>query len=244
MHETLREEKINTLAEWMQNSKHTVVLTGAGMSTESGLPDFRSKSGWWKQMDPTTVATSEAVKHNYDVFQEFYAYRIEMLSSKAPHRGHELLAEWEGRGLVHLIATQNVDGFHKRAGNKRVEELHGQIHTVRCNRCRQPGEMADFLEKKPCSKCGDKLRPNVVLFGEMLPQDAWRAALNAIEKADLVIVIGTSLQVYPFNQLPTMTRGKVAIVNMEATDMDAMFHLVIHGKAGDTLQELENLLHA
>jgi len=194
--------EIEKLAEWIKESNFTVVFTGAGMSTESGIPDFRSQSGWWNKIDPRTVATIEALENNYDLFHEFYSMRIKGLETYQPHQGHRILANWEERGIINSIATQNVDGFHQKAGNKKVDELHGSINTVRCNNCGFDNSMDNFLEKKSCDKCGRKLRPNVVLFGEALPRTAWNKAFDDISKSDLVIIIGTSLQVYPVNQHP------------------------------------------
>lgn len=123
--------KLSLLASWMKQSKYTVVLTGAGMSTESGIPDFRSASGWWRNIDPTTVASRYALKNQYELFRDFYIMRINTLEGCKAHEGHKVLAEWEKRSLVHCIATQNVDRFHQEAGSRNVYELHGNIRTVR-----------------------------------------------------------------------------------------------------------------
>lgn len=236
------QQSLEQLATWLRESASTVVLTGAGMSTESGIPDFRSREGWWKNIDPMTVATVDALEDHYDLFHEFYTTRLQGLRECRPHRGHYILAEWEQQGLVSHVATQNVDGFHQEAGNRSVSELHGSIHKFRCHRCEQSATQDDFFAKKPCPNCGGKLRPGVVLFGENLPQDAWGQALGMIRRAKLVLVIGTSLQVYPVAQLPMMTSGKVAIINYEATDLDRHFDLVLHGKAGEVLQRVSERL--
>lgn len=230
--------EIQTLARWIKESSFTVALTGAGMSTESGIPDFRSKSGWWNNIDPATVATVEALEENYELFQQFYASRIQGLRDCQPHRGHGILAEWEQRGFLHSVATQNVDGFHQQAGSRKVYELHGSIRTVRCSSCDHRTQLDDFLTGNSCPNCKGRLRPDVVLFGEMLPQAPWQRALADIRSAELVIVIGTSLQVYPVAQLPLMTQGRVAILNYEPTAQDDHFELVIHGKAGELLQQI------
>lgn len=227
------------IVEWLTLSKHTVVLTGAGMSTESGLADFRSKSGWWQQIDPRTVATTEALTSNYALFQQFYAARIQALEDVKPHDGHFILANWQRRGLIQHIATQNVDGLHTLAGSDNVDELHGSIRSVRCQKCGQAAEMQHFLAKEACP-CGGKLRPNVVLFGENLPQEAWNHTLSHMKAAQLVIVIGTSLEVYPVSQLPHMTNGKTVYINLESGQ--SHFDLTIEGKAGETLKIIDALL--
>lgn len=230
---------IEQLGEWLQSSKRTVVLTGAGMSTESGIPDFRSVSGWWQNIDPRTVATTEALAQNYTLFHEFYKMRIEHLENVAPHEGHKILADWEKRGIVSLVMTQNVDGFHQLAGSQRVEELHGSIRSIRCHHCQQAASMNCFLNKESCRHCNGKLRPNVVLFGESLPQESWHRSMEAIQSAELVLVIGTSLEVYPVNQLPTMTKGKTVYINLDITQHTVAFDLIIEGKTKEVLQQVQ-----
>lgn len=224
----------------LEASKHTVVLTGAGMSTESGVPDFRSSSGWWQQIDPRTVATTEALTNNYPLFHQFYVARMEALQQAAPHEGHFILADWQKRGLVTHIATQNVDGFHTQAGSVNVDELHGSIRTVRCDQCGKSAQEEAFKAMRKCT-CGGKLRPNVVLFGETLPQKSWNHTLSHMKAAELVIVIGTSLEVYPVNQLPLMTRGKTVYINLTTGNGD--YDLMIAGKAGEVLRGVNDLLN-
>ncbi|SOC37352.1 SIR2 family NAD-dependent protein deacylase [Ureibacillus acetophenoni] len=237
-----QQDQIKQLAEWISNSSSTIVLTGAGMSTESGIPDFRSRSGWWNKIDPRTVATVDALENYYDLFHEFYSYRIKSLEKYSPHEGHEILAGWESKGLLDCVATQNVDGFHQIAGNKKVYELHGTITTVRCHSCNRPSQLNDFLNKENCKHCKGKLRPNVVLFGENLPEKSWMSSLNHIRNADLTIVIGTSLEVYPVNQLPTMTSGKKVFINLDISG-PTKFDLTIKGKAKETLQLVHSVLN-
>lgn len=235
-------KELETVRDWVQSSKQTVILTGAGMSTESGIPDFRSSSGWWKNIDPHTVAHITALENNYDLFHEFYSMRLSTLDSCEPHDGHFILADWEKRGLVHTIATQNVDGFHAKAGNQIIAELHGSIQNFRCHQCESQATREAFLNKEKCLNCGGKLRPNVVLFGESLPENSWMKALNAIREAELVIVIGTSLEVYPVNQLPMMTKGKTVFINKDITSNANGFDLVIEGKAKEILTNINLLL--
>jgi NAD-dependent SIR2 family protein deacetylase len=236
-----KDEKKVKLANWILTSKKTMVLTGAGMSTESNLPDFRSEKGWWRQIDPRTVATPEALYRNYSLFADFYAGRIEALTNTAPHVGHLILATLEEQGLIDGIATQNVDGLHKKAGNEKVYELHGSLDEIYCHDC---GKQATFLELKQKSRCGcgGRLRPGVVLFGEMLPKVAWTSALEEIETADLVLVIGTSLEVYPANQLHSMTKGRTVYINTEINEQAGDFDLCIEGKAKEILESLNDYL--
>ncbi len=231
-----------TLARWIKESRYMVALTGAGMSTESGLPDFRSPSGWWRNIDPRTVASVEALEADYPLFHQFYSARIRALADSKPHRGHQILAEWEQRGLLQGVATQNVDGFHQQANQQRVHELHGSIRKVRCHSCERQADVESFLTGQACSACAGRLRPGVVLFGETLPEGAWRQALTDLRSAELTVVVGTSLQVYPVAQLPSMTTGRVVMLNLERTEQDERFDLVLSGKAGELLQQLNSLL--
>jgi NAD-dependent deacetylase len=232
-------EGIETLALFMKEATNTVVLTGAGMDTESNIPDFRSKSGWWRKMDPSTVASVTTLQQNYPLFHEFYSMRIKMLAGVKPHKGHHVLADLERKGLIKSIATQNVSGLHRQAESKSVYELHGNIKTIRCNQCNSSAELQDFLDRRNCSACGQNLlRPNVVLFGEFLPKDAWGSAERDIRQSDLLVVIGTSLKVSPVNQLPMLAPGKVVLINNEDTSSACKFDLKIIGKAKEVLEEL------
>ncbi|MNB78411.1 NAD-dependent protein deacetylase [compost metagenome] len=239
----LKNNPLYQLAEWISSSKHTVVLSGAGMSTESGLPDFRSRDGWWRNMDPHKVANVTAIEENYELFWGFYKYRIETVEQYSPHIGHRILAKWEKNGWIHGISTQNVDGYHVVAGNHNIVELHGNIRSIRCHYCGRSSDVADFLNRLNCSSCQGPLRPNVVLFGEMLPDNAWNQAFQWFNHAELVLVIGTSLQVAPANQLPCLTSGHTVYMNMEMPEeLDPSFDLMIKGKVGQLLAELDEML--
>jgi NAD-dependent SIR2 family protein deacetylase len=227
----------------INESKHTVVLTGAGMSTEAGIPDFRSRSGWWNNIIPLHVATIEALENNYDLFHEFYSTRIKALETVEPHEGHYILANWQESRIIQKLATQNVDCLDLIAGTKDVDQLHGSLLSFRCHTCNAEVSKQQFLAKESCSVCNGKLRPNVTLFGEALPTKAWDNALHHIQKADLVIVIGTSLQVYPVSQLPKMTKGKTVYINKDVTEKDSYFTLIIEGSARETLMQVNNLLN-
>lgn len=231
---------VEILAGFMKSSKYIVVLTGAGMDTESNIPDFRGKDGLWRKMDPRLVASIDTFEENYPLFHEFYSERINRLDNVKPHEGHYILADFEKKGIIKSIATQNVSDLHRIAGSDKVYELHGNIRKIRCNYCGHKAELDDFLNNAKCATCGRKaLRPNVVLFGEALPIDEWVSAEEDIRKCDLLIVIGTSLEVYPVNQLLMLTKGKRVLINMEDVDTYYDFHIKLFGKAGEILKELK-----
>ena len=243
MEERKRDDPVSRAAELIKDASSMVLISGAGLSVDSGLKDFRSKSGWWRNIDPRTVATVEALEKSYDLFHEFYSARIMQLKEVVPHRGYYILAEWEKRGPLACVCTQNVDRLHHMAGSRNVYELHGTIREFRCHACGAPHTEEAFLQKQRCS-CGGKLRPNVVLFGESLPMDAWNRSLDAIRRADLVLVIGTSLQVAPVNQLPFLTRGKLVLINAEETGYEDRFDVFVKGRALDSLTAIEERLQA
>jgi NAD-dependent deacetylase len=259
-------------------SRHprAVVFTGAGMSTESGLPDFRSTNlgtlggfpnppaqlrgeqsspaphangGLWKQSRRfEELASRDALETDYDEHVAFYRWRIEMLAGHEPNDGHRVVADWQRRGLVSTVITQNVDGFHARAGATGVLELHGTLANVRCDRCGDERPAATFLAAAGLAcACGGKVRPGVVLFGESLPTDTLRAAWTAAERAPLFIVLGSSLAVAPANLLPETAVGRGAplvIVNRDPTPLDRMATLVINAGIGETLRAADALLPA
>ncbi|MBO8164381.1 MAG: NAD-dependent deacylase [Brevibacillus sp.] len=236
------------IQEWLRESKHTVVFTGAGMSTESGLPDFRSASqGIWRGIDPAACASTYALHHNRDVFVDFYRMRIKGMLACQPHVGHRIIADWQRRGLVQAVVTQNVDGYHQQAGSDNVIELHGSLHTLRCLRCEQryPAERY-LLEGGTQCECGGFLRPEVVLFGESLPEAALLRAEQEMAQAELCLVLGSSLQVSPANLYPRMAKengAKLVIVNMEATELDYLADQVIcDRKIGEWLLETDKAL--
>jgi NAD-dependent deacetylase len=239
-----------------------VVFTGAGMSTESGLPDFRSTNvgrgeqsspaphangGLWKQNRRfEELASRDALETDYDEHVAFYRWRIQMVAGHEPHDGHRIIADWQRRRLVSTVVTQNVDGFHTRAGAVDVLELHGTLANVRCDRCGGERPAAEFLEAAGLTcACGGKRRPGVVLFGEALPAATLRAAWLAAERASLFIVLGSSLVVAPANRLPEAAAAAGAplvIVNRDATPLDHAATLVINASIGETLREVDRLL--
>ena len=203
----------------------TVVFTGAGMSTDSGLPDFRSKGGVWSKVDPMELATATAMRRNYDKIHEFYSQRFKQMGEAAPNRGHQILADWESRGLISCIITQNIDGLHEKAGSRTIYELHGSVGKVRCMECGGLATQAAFIARTPCAGCGGRLRPGVILFEEGLPSDAFDLSWKASEESNVFIVLGSSLQVSPANQMPVAAKragALLAICNRDITQMDHM----------------------
>jgi len=241
------ERPISALAALLRERQPCVVLSGAGISTESGIPDFRSPTGIWAQYDPMAYATIDAFRRDPVKVWEFYALRFEMLTRAAPNAGHHALAELEERGLLRAVVTQNIDGLHERAGSRDVVEVHGSIRTASCLECgeRVPLEyVVASLQDAPapsCPQCTAILKPDVVMFGELLPEDAIDRAVELARQAGLLLVVGSSLEVYPVAALPEETRsagGELAIVNRGATPFDGLASIKIDGAAGETLAAL------
>ena len=217
------------------------------MSTESGLPDFRSaKTGLWEKEDPALIASTEALNRDVEKFFHFYRKRVLGVKDCKPHKGHEILAKWEKDGLIQSIITQNVDGFHSVAGSENVMELHGTLQKVHCQSCKKEYGNDMYESEHFYCTCGGKLRPSVVLFGEELPEEAFMQAVQESEKADLFIVLGSSLTVTPANQFPLIAKdngAKLLIVNMEPTHFDDYADIVINDrKIGELLAEIDSHL--
>ncbi len=240
-------DTVKKLADAMTGSKMAAVFTGAGMSTESGLPDFRSSEGLWKKYRPEELASVDALNRNFGEFASFYRQRIATLGEVQPNRGHLILADWERRGLVGGIITQNVDGLHHAAGSKVVHELHGTLREVRCQSCGDVRPASVFADETECAKCGGKMRPGVVLFGEMLPEDALLASSELALSCSVFLVLGSSLTVSPANMLPERARrngAKLFIVNNTPTHLDDLADGVIRASIGDTLASVDELIKA
>lgn len=235
------------IIDLLSSSHHTIIYTGAGMSTESGLPDFRSKSrGLWEKFNPDELANVNAVYHNPEEFTSFYRHRLSEVNKYQPHKGHKILAEWEDQGLVKGIITQNVDGFHHDAGSKNVMELHGTFRKFHCHECGKDHPRTAYLSgDTTCQHCGGIIRPGIVLFGESLPQDVFLRASQEALKADLFIVLGSSLSVTPANMFPLEAKengAKLVIINREPTDFDIYADYVVHDRnIKEVLIEMDQL---
>ena len=242
---------VERLAELIRGSRCTVVLTGAGVSVPSGIPDFRTpETGLWANVDPMEVAHIDVFERDPARFWSYYRPRFQSLGDKQPNPAHEALAELERRGLVEGVITQNIDRLHRAAGSRNVVEVHGSIETSSCRRCDRSfdlGEVEALFDADGvafCSSCDGPVKPDVVLFGEMLPEDAILRARDLAERAELMICVGSSLAVHPVAALPQLTLergGQLAIVTKGATPYDADAELKL---AGEVEEELGAVLAA
>jgi NAD-dependent deacetylase len=242
------EERIREAAEVVAGSRQGMAFTGAGISTESGLPDFRGPSGLWRRYDPSLFTLHRYVR-DPEVRKAVWRFRAELLEAEVrPNPAHLALARLEEMGILRWVVTQNIDDLHRAAGSRNVIELHGSKREVVCLSCgaRGPAEeaVARFLageEDPACPHCGGILKLTAVMFGEPLPTDALDAAFRAAREADLCLVIGSSLQVYPAAEVPfrAATSGAALIVvNDEPTPLDHLARVVLRGRAGEILPKL------
>jgi NAD-dependent deacetylase len=227
----------------LKNSSSVLILTGAGISAESGVPTFRGADGLWKQYRAEDLATPRAFERDPDLVWEWYNYRREIIHTKKPNLGHHAVTKFEEHYPKFTLVTQNVDGLHKQAGTKNILEIHGCIWRVRCMKCGIEYENFDVpIKIPPLCQCGGMLRPGVVWFGESLPQDILSKTFIAIESCDLFFVIGTSAIVQPAASFPIMAKENGAYVveiNMDSTPLSNYVDLTLHGPSGKILQELE-----
>ena len=238
------------LARLIVEAQPCVVLTGAGVSTESGIPDFRSASGIWAQYDPMEYATIDAFRRDPEKVWDFYSKRLSVLATARPNAAHVALAELERRGLVEAVITQNVDRLHDAAGSRRVIAVHGSIRTSSCLACGHRENFERVVELLPvplCERCGEVLKPDVVMFGELLPAGAMEEAVELVSGAGLLLVVGSSLEVYPVAGLPEdalQTGARLAIVNRGPTPFDGRADVVIDASAGETLAAALEIIDA
>jgi NAD-dependent deacetylase len=241
------------LAELVREARSVVALTGAGISVPSGIPDFRTpRTGLWAKVDPMEVAHIDAFHNDPVRFWSFYGERFATLGDKRPNGAHDALVELERRGLLDGVITQNIDTLHRRAGTRELVEVHGSIASCSCPDCggrvslQRTRELlaADAQGVPRCAACGGAIKPDVVLFGELLPAAALARARTMCEGADLLLCVGSSLEVHPVAGLPLLTReagGAVAIVTQGATPLDEIAEVRLRG---DVVGELQGLVAA
>jgi NAD-dependent deacetylase len=247
------DERVARLAELVRGARRVVALTGAGISVPSGIPDFRTPgTGLWANVNPMEVAHIDAFRRDPVRFWSFYGERFATLEDKQPNAAHLALAELERRGLLSAVITQNIDRLHRKAGTQELIEVHGTIDHASCLRCGSRFPLAEARARLAADpdgvpRCdeGDPLKPDVVLFGELLPEDALARAERLAREADLMLCVGSSLEVYPVADLPARTLaagGDVAIVTQGRTSFDAHAAVKLDGDVVAELQALVTLL--
>ena len=235
------------LLEKLRAARSMTVLTGAGISAESGVPTFRGEDGLWKKFKPEELATVDAFLRNPELVWEWYQHRREILSRVQPNPGHQALKDLENHFEEFALITQNIDGLHQKAGSRRVVELHGNIRRNRCLDCGQIHQDVPLTREPsvPKCQCGGMLRPDVVWFGESLPAKALEAAFIASSQCDVFFSIGTSAVVHPAASLPliALQRGAYVVeINIEPTALTPQAHLLMRGKSGEVLPRLVEIL--
>ena len=237
------DEKIRTLKEWIDGSDNVVFFGGAGVSTESGIPDFRSVDGLYNQKwkyPPETILSHSFFERDPAEYYRFHRAKL-VIEGVQPNRAHRRLAELEKEGKLRAVVTQNIDGLHQAAGSKKVLELHGSILRAYCSKCRRPypAEQMNHGEGVPRCTCGGVIRPDIVLYEEPLDEDVMSEAIHYIRQAEILIIGGTSLNVYPAAGLINYYRGnKLVLVNRSATPYDSYADLVIHANIGDVFSQI------
>jgi NAD-dependent deacetylase len=232
---------MKTLRQWINESENIVFFGGAGVSTESGIPDFRGTDGLYNQeykYPPETIVSRNFYVNNLDEFYSFYRNKMLFLEAK-PNAAHLELARLEKIGKLKAVITQNIDGLHQMAGSENVYEIHGSVHRnycLRCHKCFDASYIMSFDGPPSCSECGGLVKPDVVLYGESLDQDTINASIEAIENCDILIVGGTSLTVYPANGFINYYKGdKLVLINKTPTEYDDISDLLIHDSIGKAL---------
>jgi NAD-dependent deacetylase len=233
-----------SIIEQIKDIQKIVFVTGAGISQESGIPTFRGKDGLWRNYNAMELATIDAFYKNPKLVWEWYNERRRNIFAAQPNLGHKAITELEKYAEV-TILTQNIDGLHQKAGSTEVLELHGSIVKIKCSVCDFKDEIiTEFSEIPPLCKCGNILRPDVIWFGESLPQDIWQRAIIFSSQCDLMIIVGTSLVVSPANTLPIYAKQNNAVlieINPEKTEMSLEMDLVIRNTSAEVLPKFVSM---
>lgn len=246
------EDLLEKAAELLRSARHAVAFTGAGISTPSGVPDFRSQgSGLWERFDPMKVASVEVFQNHPERFYDWLRPLLQTTWNAQPNAAHDALARLETAGILKAVITQNIDDLHQRAGSKTVYEVHGSLRTLTCPHCRAVYPSSDFRQALEhleadnglphCPSCSQILKPDIILFGETLPVDAWEQSEEHCRQADVMLVVGSSLEVYPAAALPEIAvehRAKLIINNFTPTHLDHHAQAVFHSNVAEILPEL------
>lgn len=240
---TASQSQLAQARDWMAAARSVAVLTGAGVSAESGIPTFRGPGGLWRNFRPEELATPGAFARDPRLVWEWYDWRRAIVARAEPNAGHHALAELERRAPEFCLITQNVDGLHERAGSGHVIRLHGSLWELRCMGCgrEERNEQVPLAELPPRCACGGLLRPGVVWFSEALPAKALEAAFAAARRADVFLALGTSSVVYPAAALPRIALeqgARVIEVNPEPTELSELAQLSLRGKTGELLPQM------
>ncbi|MBR4392654.1 MAG: NAD-dependent protein deacylase [Oscillospiraceae bacterium] len=236
-------DAVSVLKQWVNESDNIVFFGGAGVSTESGIPDFRSVDGLYHQQwkyPPEMILSHSFFEKNPEEYYRFHRAKL-VIDGVEPNRAHKKLAELEAEGKLRAVITQNIDGLHQAAGSKKVLELHGSILRAYCSKCGKPypHEVINFGNDVPRCSCGGVIRPDIVLYEEPLDQDIMAEAIHYIRNADILIIGGTSLNVYPAAGLIHYYKGKkLVLVNLSETPYDSYADLIIHEKIGEVFSRL------
>ncbi len=239
---------VEQASDLLRHAHHAVALTGAGVSTHSGIPDFRSPgSGLWEQVDPE-VASIFAFRRRPETFFDWMRPLARRLVEAQPNAAHRALAQLEAAGILQVIITQNIDGLHQKAGSRSVLEVHGHLREATCIRCFNTFSMDPFVESflagtslPLCPHCGNVLKPNVILYGEQLPAAVMQEAQYHVRHCDVMLVAGTSLEVAPVSDLPRVARhygARLILVNLQPTYLDAEADVVLHADVAEMLPQI------
>ena len=249
----LSEQALQSAAQYLRNARHAIAFTGAGISTPSGIPDFRSQgSGLWKKSDPLKVASLTSFRHTPQVFFDWLQPLAQRIDQSQPNPAHLALAQMEQAGILKAVITQNIDGLHQRAGSQTVLEVHGSLTTLSCGTCRGVYALEDFRSDflqdgaiPHCPKCQHILKPDIVLFEEMLPKETWQTAQAHCEKADVILIAGSSLEVMPAASLPLIAAENGAVIlinNFTPTFLDEQAAVLLPGDVAEALPRICKLL--
>ena len=243
----LDSDKLNNVLNLLENSKHTTVFTGAGISVESGIPPFRGENGLWNKYDPDRFTLQEFMNNPRESWELNKKVFYDMFKNKNPNQAHEILAKWEDEGLVNAVITQNIDGLHQKAGSETIFKFHGTSQELICTEC---SRIISFNESQlndlppRCEECNGILKPNYVFFGEGIPREEHENSLAEVEKADLFIIIGTTGEVMPACRIPLLASregANIIEVNTDKTNFTSRItDIFLQGKATDILKKLDS----